>query len=487
MRKLLFLTGALLLAHAAHAAEAGKVIFVAGAAKIAAVAATLDAPVGEGELLSTGADGYIYIKTIDNGLFILRPNTQARIASYHIDADNPANTRIKLELLSGVARSQSGQAVKLARQNFRFNTPVAAIGVRGTDFTVFTDSNTSRVTVLSGGITMSGFAGGCRPEGTGPCEGTAARELSAAQRGQLLQLQRGQAAPQLLQGNSSLVPDVVAPPRGDEPGKIGSVSAPAAPNEPSLDPRKNVTLEAEKASQQAATQAQTVKPTTPDAGASKPPLLITVPDAPKVTEPTPPVVVVVPPVVVPPVVEVPPVVVVVPVEPTTPPLPPKEISWGRFTAIADSPATSSLSKAGTERLGMTEDFVLFRSRSGSTFATPVQGSVAFSLASSEGYIRNLDGSEKAAVTLQNGQLSMNFDKASFSTQLEALTQTSDVYKLATTGKITKDGIFSSLSNNSKTNNMSVTGALNDLNSAAYIFQGSPDAKHVINGATTWKK
>jgi len=475
MRKLLFLTGALLLAHAAHAAEAGKVIFVAGAAKIAAVAATLDAAVGEGELLSTGADGYIYIKTIDNGLFILRPNTQARIASYHIDADNPANTRIKLELLSGVARSQSGQAVKLARQNFRFNTPVAAIGVRGTDFTVFTDSNTSRVTVLSGGITMSGFAGGCRPEGTGPCEGTAARELSAAQRGQLLQLQRGQAAPQLLQGNSSLVPDVVAPPRSDEPGKLGGVSAPVAPNEPSLDPRKNVTLEAEKASQQAASQLQSTKPTTPDVGESKPPLVITSPDVPKVVDPTPPVVVT-PPVVTPPV-----------VEPTTPPLPPKEISWGRFTAIADSPATSGLIKAGADRLGMTEDFVLFRSRSGSTVVTPVQGSATFAMASSEGYIRNLDGGDKAAVTLQNGQLAMNFDKATFSTQLEAVSQTSDVYKMATTGKIAKDGIFSSLSNNSKINNMTVTGALNDLSSATYIFQASPDTKHVINGVTTWKK
>ena len=488
MRKLLFLTAALLLAHAAHAVEAGKVIFVAGAAKIAAVAATLDAPVGEGELLSTGADGYIYIKTIDNGLFILRPNTQARIASYHIDAANPANTRIKLELLSGVARSQSGQAVKLARQNFRFNTPVAAIGVRGTDFTVFTDNNTSRVTVLSGGITMSGFASGCRPEGTGPCEGTAARELSAAQRGQLLQLQRGQAAPQLLQGNSALAPDAVTPPRADEPGKLGSVNSPA-PLEPSLDPRKSLTLEAEKVSQQAASQ-QNVKPAAPDTGESRPPLIITAPEVPKTVDPAPPVVVVAPPVVTPPVVTPPvvaPPVVVAPVTPVTPPQPPKEISWGRFSAIAGSPATSALSKAGADRVGMTEDYVLFRARSGASFATPVQGAVAFSMASAEGYIRNLDGGDKAPVTLQNGQLSMNFDKATFSTQLEALTQTSDLYTLAATGKITKDGIFSSLSNNSKVNNMSVTGAMNDLNGAVYIFQASPDTKHVINGVSTWKK
>jgi hypothetical protein len=125
-------------------------------------------------MLSTGGDGFIYIKTVDNGLFILRPATQARIAAYHVDAKNPANTHVKFELLSGVARSKSGDAVKQARQNFRFNTPVAAIGVRGTDFTVFTDNDTSRVAVISGGVVVSGFSGACRPEGAGPCEGAPA-------------------------------------------------------------------------------------------------------------------------------------------------------------------------------------------------------------------------------------------------------------------------------------------------------------------------
>ncbi|MYN44000.1 hypothetical protein GTP23_02825 [Pseudoduganella sp. FT93W] len=453
MRKLLILASSLLLAHAAHAAEAGKIIFVAGAAKVASNAAVLNAAVNEGEMLSTGADGYIYIKTIDNGLFVLRPNTQARIASYHIDSVNPANTRIKLELISGVARSQSGQAVKLARQNFRFNTPVAAIGVRGTDFTVFTDNETSRVTVLSGGITMSGFANGCRPEGTGPCEGAAARELSAAQKGQLLQLQRGQATPQLMQGNTSLAPDLVAPPRSDEPGKPASGSA-AAATEPSLDPKKDLTLQQEKANQQAIAQQPTVKPTVPD-----------------VTVKTPEV-----------------VAPVTPEVPVVPPAPLKEVSWGRYTAIANQPApTVALAKDGADRIGFTEDFVLFRSRNGSNFATPVQGSAAFTLASSEAYIRNLDGTGKAPVSLQNGVLSFEFGNSSFATQFDVLTQNAETYKMATTGKVGSDGVFSSLSNNSRSNNMSVTGALSDMANASYIFQGSPDAKHVVNGVATWRK
>ena len=449
MRKLLFMAAGLLLAHAADAAQAGKVIFVAGAAKIDARAAVLDAPVGEGELLTTGADGYIYVKTVDEGLFIIRPNSQARIASYHVDAANPANTRIKLELLSGVARSQSGQAVKLARQNFRFNTPVAAIGVRGTDFTVFTDQNTSRVAVLSGAITMSGFIGGCRPDGAGPCEGISARELNAAQKGLLLQVQRGQNAPQLLQGNNALSPDVVAPPRGDEPGKTAGAAG-LGSTEPSLDPKKNVSLE--KVNQIVQGQnAVAEKPSDP----GTPPLVVVNP------APEPPVVV--------------------------PPPPAREVSWGRFAAIADQPATSGLTKDGADRIGVLGDYVLFRSRTGSAFVMPSEGGVAFSMAGSDAYMRNLDGSGKAPVTLSNGQLSFDFGKASFATRFDVQASAAESFSLASSGRITTSGIFTSRDGGLPGANMSVTGVISDLNGATYIFQGTPDSKRVVNGVTVWAK
>src|SRR5476649_35375 len=146
----------------ASAEEAGRIVFVTGQAQLASHTAALDAAVLEGDQLETGADGYIYVKTVDNGFLILRPNSKARIATYHVDLQHPAETHVKLELLSGVARSISGQAVKRARQNFRFNTPVAAIGVRGTDFIVYTDQTTSRVLVVSGGVVMSAFNGSCR-------------------------------------------------------------------------------------------------------------------------------------------------------------------------------------------------------------------------------------------------------------------------------------------------------------------------------------
>lgn len=148
------------LAASAWADEAGKVVLSAGEVRVQGQAVKAGHSVQAGDRLSTGADGYVYIKTVDNGFLILRPNSDASIIAYQADSHTPANSRFKFELREGVARSISGQAVKNARQNFRFNTPVAAIGVRGTDFTVFTDAQTTRIAVLSGGVVVSGFGHG---------------------------------------------------------------------------------------------------------------------------------------------------------------------------------------------------------------------------------------------------------------------------------------------------------------------------------------
>lgn len=191
----------------------------------------------EGATLQTGANGYLYIKTSDNGFFILRPNTTARIPTYQVDANQPQQSQFKIELSTGVLRSISGQAVKQARQNYRLNTPLAAIGVRGTDFTVFTTDLVTRVAVTTGGVVMSGFGDGCTASGQGPCENTGREELFATQGGQILQVLRGSVAPQRLR-DATLAPDVSGPPRKDEPLAALSTSLPEA----NLTPLKSNTL-----------------------------------------------------------------------------------------------------------------------------------------------------------------------------------------------------------------------------------------------------
>jgi hypothetical protein len=430
------------------AAEAGRIVLVQGDAKVAGRALALGDAIAEGDEISTGAGGYIYLRTIDDGLLILRPASRARIVTYHVDKARPGNTRIKLELLAGVARSVSGQAVKLARQNFRFNTPVAAIGVRGTDFTVYTDQETSRVTVISGGIVVSGFGGACAPEGGGPCEHAASRELSANQVGQMLQVHRGQAAPQLMAAGAALAPDAVSPPRNDEPlSKANGSATPASSVDVSLDPQK----------------ASAVLTGT-GAAVIKPPVVIPTP----VTPP-----------------EVPPVVIPPPViEPES------RLVWGRWQAVLDQPATidnAQLAAEKAERAALNSNYAVYRTR-GAAWNPPEQGTMGFALKQSDALIRNEASGAVSAARLENGQLNVDFGKATFSTSFDLLND-SERFKLQALGVMTRDGLLIGDGQFSKPSNMNVNGALGPENgtSAAYIFSTRLDEKRIASGATYWGK
>lgn len=187
-----------------------------------------------GDRLATGDDGYLYIRTRDNGFIILRPQTAATLTTYHIDAETPGQSRFRIDLHQGVARSITGDAVKEARHNFRFNTPVAAIGVKGTDFTAYTDAHTTRIVVLAGAVVASPFGAQCQPGGSHRCQGPGALELSAAQVGRILQIDKVQGA-QLLE-NPEASPDQAAPPRKDEPKPQHDRRAPVI--DPDLGPAK---------------------------------------------------------------------------------------------------------------------------------------------------------------------------------------------------------------------------------------------------------
>ena len=433
----------------AQAAEAGRIVLVHGTAQVASRTLSLGDAVAEGDEIATGKDGYVYLRTIDNGLLILRPSSRARIVTYHVDNKNPANTRIKLELLSGVARSVSGDAVKLARQNFRFNTPVAAIGVRGTDFTVYTDQQTSRVTVISGGIVVSGFGGACAPEGAGPCEHSTSRELSANQVGQMLQVARGHAVPQLMTASPSLVPDAVAPPRTDEPlSKVTAPPTPAAPAEASLDPQKVGSILQQTAS------------------ASKPPPAIE----------TPPVV-------------MPPPVVIDPVVPAVPPVPARDIVWGRWQAAVDRAAVVDVNKLVTEkveRFAQDSNFAIFRT--GPAWTPPTQGAVGFGLKESEALIRDETSGIVSAGRLENGKLNVDFGKSTFTTSFDLLND-SERFSLQSKGRLGNNGELSGDSQFSSPTNMNVSGVVGPENgmSAAYIFSSRLDPKRIASGITYWGK
>ncbi|WP_292938407.1 FecR family protein [Noviherbaspirillum sp.] len=432
----------LIAAGLAQADEAGRIVFVTGQAQIASRAIALGDAVQEGDELTTGADGYVYVKTVDNGFLILRPATRARVVAYHIDAQNPANTRVKFELLSGVARAISGQGVKQARQNFRFNTPVAAIGVRGTDFTVSTDQQTSRIAVISGAVIVSGFSAGCGPEGSGPCEGGSSRELFAEQTGQLLQVQKGQAAPQLMR-NNSLSPDVTAPPRKDEPvGKSPAADASHAGTDFSLEPQKSNGILSG-----AALPTSPVPNPTPSP--SQPPVVVVVPD---------------------------------PVIPKPP-----EIIWGRWQAVANLPADSELLaklRSGTYDSGsIIGSFVISRVKD-TELVLPREGQAAFALTNSEVYIRQADQAPVAA-TVQDSRLDVNFATRAFSTNLTVAGAGTQVDVHAKGDVTLKGELVSSFIGSNAVIRGYLGGA--EAKEAGYIFNTTGSSGPGAFGATQWAR
>lgn len=466
---------------AACAQAVGTVVQAVGNARIAGQPANLGNVVQAGQPLTTGEASYLYIKTTDGGFLILRPGSTAQVIAYQVDAANPANSQFKLELSQGVARSISGSAVKNARQSFRFNTPVAAIGVRGTDFTVYTDDQTTRVSVLTGGVVVSGFGGGCLPQGNGPCEGANKRELFAGQAGQILQVLRGQASPQILNA-SPLAPDLTAPPRPDEPPKPVvsatapvSVSVPApiaalplasAPLEPNLAQVKLVALDI---STPRVTATNTV------------PVVAPLPVAVVVTQTVPAEV----PLPVPVVVVQPAPVVVVPPTPLVPAL-----VWGRWQALADSPATTDLPTimSAGRLVGANSYYALARS-TGTPWESPASGGVSFSLDSAQALVRTDGTGAAAAAAVQNASLSVNFAASSFATRLDLLAQNKTT-TLTAEGSVGKDGLFGNGTQFAPGSSMMVQGALASHGAgtrAAYLFQSRLDNATTAYGVTSWSK
>lgn len=190
----------------ALAGIAGEVVLSIGevhVGKLTGATASVGTQVNEGDVLTTGADGYLHIKLVDNGLLVLRPNSSVVVADYTRNA-NGANgapqSRMRIDVARGTVRSVTGAWGKAAPKNFRLNTPVAALGVRGTDFTVFTTADVTRAAVASGGIVMTPLGGACSASGVGPCEGALSAELFAGNQFLVLQARAGGAKTEIIDG-----------------------------------------------------------------------------------------------------------------------------------------------------------------------------------------------------------------------------------------------------------------------------------------------
>lgn len=179
----------------------GEVTLAIGRSGIDRAAGPLEAQKGgsvrEGDVIRTSDNGHVHIKFIDGARVSVRPNSVFRIHEFKYTPEDPAASVVRLSLDAGEARSISGAAAQAAKDRFRLNTPLVAIGVKGTDFVTQVARDVIRVTVNQGAIVMAPFDSACKPEALGVCASPRARELTAEMLGQALIYRLGTADPSL--------------------------------------------------------------------------------------------------------------------------------------------------------------------------------------------------------------------------------------------------------------------------------------------------
>jgi hypothetical protein len=179
----------------------GEVTLTIGKSKIERSANEVEPQRGgsvqEGDVIRTTDNGHVHIRFIDGARVSVRPNSVFRIHEFKFSPSDPAASVVRLSLDSGEARSISGAAAQAAKDRFRLNTPLVAIGVKGTDFVTQVAKDVIRVTVNQGAIVMAPFDSACKAETLGVCTSSRAKELTAEMLGQALVYRLGSSDPSL--------------------------------------------------------------------------------------------------------------------------------------------------------------------------------------------------------------------------------------------------------------------------------------------------
>lgn len=151
--------------------SAGKVVYTKGSATAAGGDGGIrslqpDSKVFEGDTVSTGPGSYIRLRYKDGATMLLRPRTRMQIEEYRHTGDTASDSSL-LNLVKGGFRTVTGAIGRENRSNYKVRTPVATIGIRGTDYSaIFCQGDCVNLpdglytAVEAGGTTVSASGGG---------------------------------------------------------------------------------------------------------------------------------------------------------------------------------------------------------------------------------------------------------------------------------------------------------------------------------------
>ncbi len=430
-------------------AEATMVIGVARLLSADGAAQSVDrgTAVRVGDRIETGAGGHVHLRFVDGARLSVRPLSRLQIENYSRSDEQSALTAIKFRLDEGVVRSITGAWGEAARDRFRLNTPVAAIGVKGTDFVVKSDANNTLASVYTGAITLTPLSPACSAS-LGPCLNGSERLLSEDMKGQMLSLDRLQASPQL-------VPAIDLLAQRAQPVVVAEL-APRPERSIKAEPARSETT-VEKA---VFSESRTVEVVAVQVAAATP---VAVTPAPVVVTPVP-------------------VVLPAPVV--------SQLVWSRLAAVAADGDTISRSFAQASqggRVGTVGNFAytLMRDAPGSAGAVLVSAdsSANFRLAGSAAQLiwsdRGTDVSD--AVRVEKASLSVDFARATYATSLSLASARIGSDSLVSSGVVSSAGLLQQQSGNAL-----VAGAMSlDGKEAGYFFEKSLGATGQLRGITLW--
>lgn len=92
-----------------------------------------DDPVFVGDTVATGVNSRARLRFTDGGALTLRAETRLLIEAYQYTGDVVQDTQMQ-RLIRGGLRAVTGAVGDAQHENYRLHTPVATIGIRGTEF-----------------------------------------------------------------------------------------------------------------------------------------------------------------------------------------------------------------------------------------------------------------------------------------------------------------------------------------------------------------
>lgn len=388
----------------------------------------------EGDRIITGGDAVAIIVFIDEGRISLRSDSELVVKHYKVD---PAGQRSRLdfELVRGSVRQISGEAAKLQPEQYRLNTPIASIGVRGTDFLAKASSEAIETFVHEGAIVLLPSASACGgvPQ-TGACAPLANLDATDANR-YLKMLIGGE-----IQRRSMSAEDidrvfginlVRAIPRHTPPLALAS----ASPIRTDTDTDINLTE----------LIAAVQRPST-GLGESKS--------------------------------ETPPVVQLN----NTPDLG-RQLVWGEFSSPEKLPLDLLVNYADAKTgrkvtVGNLGQFALWRNGETSTLPKGLAGIVQFDIHGAQAFLQR--DTEKLPVVVSAPALSVDFDRARFDTSLKLTHVLTGDVTLRASGKMSDEGIFVQAAEGQR-----VAGAVSLNGKEAGYWFSKDSASGVFKGVTLW--